>query len=337
MNNSPAIKKESSSTDLSLPVNIENLKYLFYMLHGETSTRVRTFKGPVYVTKDDIIQLIDSLISQLEVAHVKTYTINVGVGFDKDIVEKPYNDFKSYVWVEPYPTTEVIIKINFLYKDYDSGNPLKHGMLIRIAKGIKPANFFQIMASSDSDKIDDVGNLMCPIFCRTDHVNDKLSKDLLFVVSEWHAGQKQPRLLSGAYEFIKSHKRAIARCVHYSYSTVMILFLCYIAFQVPSLVSTAYQMSTFVAIIISSKLFVSICLNTGGNRAQKLFVNLSKISGTDVIFNITKGDDKENAEIIDSNKSLFNDARAIFIWTNIQSVFCGIIATIIFEIAKRLL
>lgn len=304
------VSKESGS--LSLEVNSERLKHLFYMLHGETTTRSRPFNGAIQVSKDDIVILVKEISEQLKLAHVRDCTIVVGVGFEKDFVEKPFSDFESYAWNEPDKTKEITIKINFLYEDYDSGNPLKHAVFIRIAKGIKPGNLLQLMASNDSDQLDNLENLMCPVFCRTDHVNDKLSKDIMRVVEDWHAGQKQPKLLSGGYELLKKHKVQVARTVHYSYSAAAVFVLAYCAFTIPSILEDQYILPALTSLVIFSKLILSVLMNVGGSRAQKVFSKLSDISGDDVIFDVTKGDDKEQSDTINKNKELFRDSRSIF-------------------------
>lgn len=324
----------SEGGSLSLEVNSERLKHLFYMLHGETTTRSRPFKGAIQVSKSDIVILIKDISEQLKLAHVRDCTIVVGVGFEKDFVEKPFSEFESYGWNEPDKTKEITIKINFLYEDYDSGNPLKHAVFIRIAKGIKPGNLLQLMASNDSNQLDNLENLMCPVFCRTDHVNDKLSKDIMRVVEDWHAGQKQPKLLSGGFELLKKHKIQVARTIHYSYSSAAVFVLAYCAFTIPDVLNSKYTLPALVTLIISSKLILSVLMNIGGSRAQKVFKSLSDISGEDVIFDVTKGDDKEQSDTINRNRELFKDSRSIFIWTNGQAIIASLIAAGIFEWLK---
>lgn len=328
---------ENDDRSLSLQIDNESLKHIFYMLHGEPTTRTQCFTGAILVNKTDIEQLVDSLVEQLHLTHVRDYTITVGVGFKKQLIEKSFEKFKKYKWTEPERTEEITIKLHFLYEDYESGNPLKHSFLVRIAKGIKPGNVLQLLATNDTDKLDNLENFMCPVFCRSDHVNDKLSKDLLSVVENWHAGQKQPRLLSGAYEFLRKHKRQVAIIVHYAIPTSVAFILCYFAFVVPFFIIENQRLPTYIALLIMSKILIEIFMNVSSSRANKVFNNLSKLSNEDVIFDITKGDDKDYAEIIDKNRDLFTNAKAIFIWTNIQAISASIMATVIFEILKKAL
>lgn len=323
------VSKESGS--LSLEVNSDRLKHIFYMLHGETTTRSRPFNGAIQVSKEDIVSLVTDIGEQLKLAHVRDCTITVGVGFEKDFVEKPLADFKSYAWNEPDKTKEITIKLNFLYEDYESGNPLKHAVFIRIAKGIKPGNLLQLMASNDSNQLDNLENLMCPVFCRTDHVNDKLSKDIMRVVEDWHAGQKQPKLISGSYEMLKTHKVQVARIIHYSYAAAAVFVLSYCAFSIPAFLEDKYILPALVSLVMFSKLAMSVLMNVGSFRAQDVFKNLSDISGDDVIFDVTKGDDKEQSETINKNNELFKDSRAIFLWTSMQAIAASLMAAGILE------
>ncbi len=326
----------NDASSLSLEVNSERLKHIFYMLHGETTTRSRPFKGAIQVSRNDVEILISDICEQLELAHVRDKTILVGVGFDKDFIEKPFSEFQSCNWNEPDKTKEITIKFAFLYEDFNSGNPLKHSIFIRISKGVKPGNILQLMASNDSEKLDDLENLICPVFCRTDHVNDKLSKDIMRVVEDWHAGQKQPQLLSEGYEFLKKHKTQVARIVHYSYSTAAVFALAYCAFSIPDIITVEkYILPAFVALVIVSKLVLSVFMNIGGARAQEVYGKLGGISGDDVIFDVTKGDDKEQSDTINKNTALFKESRSIFLWTNAQAVIASLIAAGILEWLKQ--
>lgn len=327
-------ESESVERSVSLEVNSDRLKHFFYMLHGEPTTRTRPFDGAVLVSKGDVIQLVKALMEQLRLVKVNDFTITVGVGFDKEFVEKSFSDFESTEWTDPDKTQEVTIKIHFLFNDYDTENPLKHSIFIRIAKGMKQGNLLQMLASNDSEKLDNLENLMCPVFCRTDHINDKLSKDLMRVVEDWHAGQKQPRLLSGGYEFLKKYKTQVARTIHYSIPASIVFILCYFAFLVPDLFSEKNRLPAYASLIIASKLAISFFLTIGANRANKAFNKLAKISGEDVIFDITKGDDKKQSDTINKNKDLFKDSRSIFLWTNGQAILASLIAAGIFEWLK---
>lgn len=328
------VNDSKSEKSLSVDIGPDRLKHIFYMLHGEPTTRIKSFEGAILVTKDDVLRLINQIIEQFKLTHIRDYTIVVGLGFENELVEKPFLDFSNSPCSEPEKTKEIVIKINFMYEDYDSGNPLKHAFFIRIAKGIKPGNLLQLLASNDNEALDNMEYLMCPVFCRTDHVNDKLSKDLISVVGKWHEGQKQPRLLSGSYEFLREHKSYVARAIHYSIPASIVFILCYFAFSIPDLISSKYQLPAFVSLIISSKVILSFFLSISGVRANKAFQSLSKISNEDVIFDITRGDNKEFSEVVDKNRDLFKSARSIFIWTNLQAIVSSIIASVVFEILK---
>jgi hypothetical protein len=324
---------ESTETKKALSVNIDHdrLKYFFYMMNGEPSSRIETFSGAILVSKDDIKVLIDSLVNKLKLAHIRDYVIKVGVGFDKTIVEKSYADFLIAKWNEPSNTKEIIIKINCMYEDYDTGNPLNHSMFIRIARKINSGNLFQILASSDLSKLDEFDNIMAPVFCKTDYLDDELSKSLMGAVSEWHKGQKQPSIISKTLSFAKKQKEKIARFVHYVYPAVSAGVMCVAAFTASNLLAGNKNLApSFLSILIVAVFLNSFFISYGARRARKLYESLSEISNQDVIFDITRGDDKENSERINDNKVLFSSAKGVFIWSLIQAVGASLIAASIF-------
>jgi len=340
MNQELLLKDTVNETDgkggLSLEIDNDRLKHFFYMLHGEPTTRTRALKGAVLVTKSDIDGLIKKIKEQLKLVHVVDATISISLGFEKDFIETSYDEFSKKDWQDSERTKEVIIRVHFMYEDLNRESTIKNSLFIRIAKGLKAGNIFQMLASSDMDSLDNIEDLMCPVFCRTDNINDKLSKDLLGVVEEWHSGQKQPNLMSGTYKFIKKHKINVARSVHFSLPAAITFILCYFAFLVPNLISSENHLSTYVSIIITSKLLLTFFLGVGGAKGKEVFGKLSKISHEDVIFDVTKGDDKEYSEVVNKNTELFSSARKTFLWINVQAISASIVAACIFEFFKTL-
>lgn len=324
----------SSSGALSLEVEAERLKHFFYMLHGEPSTRTRPFPGAILVTKDEVVSLIDSLIQQLELFHVDDYAINVNIGFKNQFIEKTFTDFKNSNWGDSERTEEITIKINFLYKDHSSGNPLKNSIFIRIARGIKPGNYLQLLASNDSEKLDNLEQLMCPLFCRTDHLSDRLSKAIMNVVEEWHAGQKQPPILKPVHNFFRNHKLAAARFVHYLYPIAVSFALFLFSFLIPLIGEGSEIYSYYFGMILLSFILISLLSDIGKDKATTVFQNLSELSSDDVIFDITKGDNKEYSEAFHNNNNHFKKFLKITFWTLAQSVVAGIVSSVIFDVVK---
>jgi len=331
----PAQLSTESKGRVAVEIDRDRLKHVFYLLHGESGSRTKVFPGAILVTKQDLERLIFSIVDQLKVAHVREYTINVGVGFEKEIVEKNFADFRSYSWGEPNKTKELIVKINFLYEDYDSGNPLKHAFFLRIARQINPGNFFQILASSDAEKLDNFESLLSPVFCRTDHINDELSKVLINVVSDWHKGQKQPQLLSTSYRFAKAHKERVARLVHYSYPAVSCFIVCLAALKLPAFIPAQSQPLPFFVVLIVLGMFLNTFFTDyGGRRARDIFNTLKTISGEDVIFEITQGDNKDYSERINKNNEAFSTARNRFAWSMGLNITASLLAAIVYEYLK---
>lgn len=324
----PKDSDSNGSKGLSVDIDHDRLRYFFYMMNGEPARRIESFCGAIAVSKADVEVLIDSLIDKLKLSQIRDFTIKIGVGFDKIVVEKSFDDFKAYQWNEPYSTKEVVIKINCMIEDYETGNPLNNSMFIRIAKKINSGNVLQIITSSDSSKIDDIDSLMCPVFCRTEYLHDELSKSLMGAVSDWHAGLKQPPILSKSHEFIKKNKRRVARTIHYLYPLVA-TFICIAALFITSkyLSSHSSYLAIVAAIVVSANYLIMFFTAYGARRARGMFEHMAKISSQDVIFDITRGDDKESSERINENEKSFSYAKATFAWSVIQNLVASLIAS----------
>jgi hypothetical protein len=324
----PKDTENNGSKGISVDIDHERLKYFFYMMNGEPARRTETFHGAIAVSKSDIEILVDCLIEKLKLSQIRDFTIKIGVGFNKVTVDKSYKEFKVSQWNEPHPTKEVVINIKCMIEDYETGNPLNHSMLIRIAKKINPANMLQIITSNDSAKIDDIDSLICPVFCRTEYLHDELSKSLMNAVTEWHEGLKQPPILSKAHEFVKKHKQRVARTIHYLYPLILSFFCIAMVFVANKYMANSPSlMAIFVSIVIGANYLIMFFTAYGSRRARAMFEHMAEISSQDVIFDITRGDDKESSERINENAKLFSSARSIFIWSILQNLAVTLIAT----------
>jgi hypothetical protein len=323
----PKDTENNGSKGISVDIDHNRLRYFFYMMNGEPARRTESLHGAIAVSKSDVEILVECLIEKLKLSQIRDFTIKIGVGFSKVIIEKSFDEFKEYQWNEPNPTKEVVINIKCMIEDYETGNPLNHSMLIRIAKKVNPANMLQILTSNDSAKIDDIDSLICPVFCRTEYLHDELSKSLMTAVTEWHGGLKQPPILSKAHEFVKKHKQRIARTIHYLYPLVLSFFCIALVFLANKYMANNPELFAVLAsIVIGANYLIMFFTAYGARRARKIFEYMAEISSQDVIFDITRGDDKESSERINENAKMFSSARSIFVWSILQNLIVSLIA-----------
>lgn len=325
---------KNDQKELSMLVDHENIKHLFYMLHGQLDTKTRTFSGDIEIEKQNIIELAETIVRILNAYHVDTYTTQVNIGFKNNSRTLSLEQFRSEGWNIPNKTIEISLKISFLYDDRDINGSVNHSIYIRFSEGLKPGNLLQLLASSDSEKLDNLEEFMSPIFCRTDSVRDEISQHLMSAVEAWHDSQGKIDTLSNSYKFFAKHKYKVAVSVHYIPPIAMTFLLCYATFSTIELFSPKYVPAAIGSIIIASGIFLIFSDKIGKSRADKIYRKLNTAEGKSISFNITKGDEKAHKEIINRNNKLFSDSKNIMIWTVVKTLTLSLIAGGLIEVIK---
>lgn len=311
----------------------EQLKSLFYLFAGKPDSRIKVFNKPIFIERDDIIELNDCITRKLKTHNIYTQITSLTVGFvGSDIHEYgTWEEFRSHHWQDPECIEELVIKWDFMVSLESYKMPQRHTLMVRISSDMKPGKFLQMIASGNSDDFDKVDVLTAPAFCRVDFINAQISKELINEVTDWFKGRKQPALIPSTYYFFKKKRQSIAEILHYS------ALLIYAVVWVSAFLWTATNIyeGEMPMQQIAIWLFVGITLLTlihkvGHVFASRIYRALDEIEGSKVVFEFTSGDKKKNSELINKNNEQGRKFIKESVWTLVVGVAASLIATYLY-------
>lgn len=311
----------------------EQLKSLFYLFAGKPDSRIKVFHKPVFIERNDIVELNDCITRKLKTHNIDSQITSLTIGYiGSDIQEYgTWEEFTLHHWQDPECIEELVIKWDFMVSLESYEIPQRHTLMVRISSDMKPGKFFQMMVSGNSDDFDKVDVLSAPAFCRVDFINAQISKELINEVSDWFKGRKQPVLIPSAYYWFKKRRQGIAELLHYS-ALLMYGFVWVAAFLWVGTNSYEVEMPMQH---IAIWLFVGVTVLTpihkvGHILASRIYAALDELEGSKVVFELTSGDKKKNSELIDTNKQQGKKFIRESIWSLALNIAAGLIATYLY-------
>jgi hypothetical protein len=201
-----------SGNDLVARVPKEQLKSLFYLFSGKPDSRIKTFEDAVQISKQDILELHDSISAKLATHDIDAVIATVKVGYEGSQLSEfgTWAEFSEHSFIEPEKVEEIVVKWDFLVSVREYANPQRHTVLFRVSREMKPSQLFHMLGAGNHDELDQVDVMSCPAFCRVDFINAQISKELINLVSDWYSGRKEPELIEPVLYKLKKHKNVLA-------------------------------------------------------------------------------------------------------------------------------
>ncbi|MCW8832119.1 MAG: hypothetical protein OQK09_04880 [Colwellia sp.] len=311
----------------------EQLKSLFYFFAGKPDSRIKVYHKPLYLEVSDIIELNDCISRKLQIHNIDAKITSLNIGYeDSDMQEfGTWAEFQEHHWQAPECVEEVVIKWDFMVDIQGYESPQRHTLLVRISSDMKPGKFMQMMASGNSDDFDQVDVLTAPAFCRVDFINAQISKELINEVTDWVKARKEPALITDFYYWFKKRRQRLAELTHHSV-TLMYALLWVSSFL---WINTHQYSGDMTVKITAIWLFLGLYgFNPVGKighiLASRVYGALDDINGQKVVFSLTSGDKKANAEAIDINKKHGKTFIKQTIWSLVLNIVAGIAATYLY-------
>lgn len=290
---------EGGSGELTARVPKENLKSLFYLIAGKPDSRIKTFKDPIQLRKDDLLELNHSISSKLATHNIDAVITTVKVGYEGSQLGEfgTWAEFEAHVFSEPEKVEEVVIKWDFLVSVREYMQPQRHTVLFRVSRELKPSQIFHMLGAGNHDEIDQVDVMSCPAFCRVDFINAQISKELINVVSDWYEGRNEPEMIEPLLYKLKKRRNGLAvlteQWLMFSWAMLVASFFYW-------RVSVDYSGTPPLGIGLIATFLAVYSLRPAGrvagalvNRAYKA---ISELDGSSVVFEITSGDRKRIAQ-----------------------------------------
>ncbi|EJL6503411.1 hypothetical protein ACN1YD_003373 [Vibrio cholerae] len=327
-----SLKNEQGAVVAKLPK--EQLKSLFYLFAGKPDSRIKVYHKPLFIELDDIKELNECITRKLQTNHINAQITSLTIGYEGSDIQEfgTWLEFIEHHWQSPECVEEVVIKWDFMVDIHGYEVAQRHTLLVRISGDMKPGKFMQMMVSGNYDDFDQIDVMTAPSFCRVDFINAQISKELINEVTDWINARRQPALITDFYYWFKKRRQSIATFVHHSFIFMYSLLWTASFLWFDSNIYPSVDIPTkYVAVWLFFGLYGFTPIGKIGHYlASKVYSALDEINGKKVVFNITSGDKKSNAEAIDSNKQhgrLFLRQTA---WSLFLNVVAGILASYLY-------
>lgn len=296
---------DDADRELTARVPKENLKSLFYLFAGKPDSRIKTFKDPIQLRKEDLLELHQSISLKLETHNIDAVITTVKVGYEGSQLGEfgTWAEFESHVFSEPERVEEIVLKWDFLVRVREYVNPQRHTLLFRVSKELKPSQIFHMLGAGNHDEIDQVDVMSCPAFCRVDFINANISKELINVVSDWYAGRHEPEMIEPFFYKIKKKRNGLAlfteQWLMFSWAMLVASF-CYWK------VNVHFSGTPPLGIGLIGLFLAVYSLRPAGRVAASLvnraYKAISQLDGSSVVFEVTSGDRKKIAQQKSENR-----------------------------------
>lgn len=310
--------------DLTARVPKEQLKSLFYLFAGKPDSRIKTFKQPIQLRRQDLLELHQSISTKLATHNIDAVIGTVKIGYEGSQIGEfgTWAEFETHVFSEPERIEEVVVKWDFLVSVKEFVNPQRHTVLFRVSKELKPSQIFHMLGAGNHDELDQVDVMSCPAFCRVDFINARISKELINVVSEWYEGLIEPEMMAPYLYSLKQHRNVLClfldQWLQLSWALLVasILFWKFVSGYAGAPPLGLGLMAVFLAVYSMRPIsrFAGLLVN-------RVYKSIAELDGSNVVFEITSGDKKRIAQLKQDNKkkggkflreSIFNIALNIF-------------------------
>jgi hypothetical protein len=313
MSDSPERKRMDmeivDANEVVAKVSKETLKSLLYMVAGKPDSNIKLFRARIRIQPSDIVELNDMIQQKLSNHDVAAAITTVSVNYLSDEIEQygVWAEFVEHKWNTHKETESITVKWDFIVKLPLYQLPQRHTVVVKIASKITPLHVMQAMFSKDPDEMENLDSEIAPCVCRIDFINHVLSDEIMRIVEQWHKARIKP-LYDPTYEkFLKKHKTAIARTIHYSIPFFATTFAAgvlnkYVATTYATTASlTVGILKEFMFWLLGSAVVIAFMLQIGRWIASSAFDAINSY-GEHAIFDFTNGDKNRQNKLEQKNK-----------------------------------
>lgn len=313
---------------------LKNYKAVYNAMTAKPDCRSKAYPKRVVVDLEDIYDLNGRIFEKFRTQYEDAgFSVNIIVSIKgRQKLEFPnWKSFEEHKWVETEIIIGMVLVWEFNVKLPKYSVPQKHTLMVKLSNGIRPEEVFGLIISGKLDEIEEIDQGMCPIVARMDFIDSGIGNEVLEIVSDWTKGLKNSDSKRGGITvLLQRNKRKFAYALNYFTSFVALLcsviiinnFLIYLPIQ------TMGELKNDQACAMVNLLFVCMIGWFIVKKISELISNaifqILTDYGNEHIFNITKGDKKQQDEF---RKAERNDRKKIVVNLGITvliNIICGI-------------
>lgn len=317
---------------------ITNYKSVYQAMTAKQDCKTKIFSRNVRVTKDDIADLNNRVVSKLRNYKNAGFSINVNVTFDKkqSLEFSTWDEFENHDFHETSAINSITIIWEFCAVLPQYNIPQKHVLVVKIADALKPQEMLNIVFTGKLENLEDIEKQMYPVVARVDYINFVLGDELIKIVEEWtNSLELQDSEISTFYRFARKHKRKISFLINYV--SLVIILACGIKIFNQTWRSFDVQLLSMVSIdnickiswVLGGIVAVVIVFYKLAEWMANTFYRTMDVQYDNHVFYINNGDSNLHKSIERKKKKNVHFAVGSIVGTIVINVFCSIISSVI--------
>lgn len=281
---------------------VTEYKAVYQAMTAKHDCKSKIFDRNVKVSKDDICELNDRVVSKLQNYNDAGFSVSVNVTYEgrESIEFSSWQEFEQHNFIESSAINSITIiwEFNALLPQYKV--PQKHVLVVKIADGLKPEEMINILFTGKLENMQDIEKQMYPVVARVDFINYVLGDELLNIVNEWNKGLEiQDYCEDGKVKpFLVKHRRKIAFAINYIPFILTILFAIQTFntflnnLQVDKVAELSISNVTGMTWVIGLLVFTIIFVFKTAEWMANVFFNSLGVDESFHVFNLNNGDKK---------------------------------------------
>jgi len=326
------LKEDSQELVIKTDLSKEAFQTVFRYLFSKENSLIELFPNSIIVNIKDLEDLNRQINQKLAQYDVLGITFDAVASYENKKSEQysSWDKFFNDDWSTPNVLDQLLLNWRFMIKFPKIDKPTSYVVSVRLASALKPQHLIQAIFSKDPEDIDKIEMELVPMCCRVDFVDPMLSQELMNIVSDWNKGRPSPEYVFPIIKKIKKHSELIGFILRYSIPILSIVAC--IIYYWNKTHNLDLSLPATTSLIVSSILWLVttstvLFITAGIGYLISVYIRRQLYSfGRFTIFNLTKGDNKRQADLEAKSKNSFwkfliSGCFAI-LWNIVAAIVC---------------
>ncbi len=315
-------------------------KSMFYQMNAKPDSMLKAFPQKIIICKEDIIDLNERIKEKIKLnyeddGYIATVTVNLK---NKNVITFTcWEEFIQHNWTETSYIVSISMQWNFNIRIAGYSMPQNHNLVVKLTNGLRPEEMLNFIFSGNLEDFDEIEMNAFPVIARVDFIQSLLGEELLNIVGKWVDGLKPNNDIKNPILLImKKYRKKVAQYFEYVcliMTTILLIgvenYFVRDCLRVESFQHfTGEQLNKVIIFFTICMLFIYLSKKFFEKRAYSIYERLSQY-GSVYIFNITRGDQKVQSDILNKDKMNGKKILTKFFLSLVFNVACGVIASLL--------
>jgi hypothetical protein len=317
--------QNDSSRDISQKsqFSIQEFQSYYYKFNAKPDRETKFFREDKIVSREDIIELNNSIQEKLNLNECVTTMTNITVAYNNDrtVEYSNWTVFENEQWSTSAVIRSIIITWDFTLslKGYDI--PQRHTVKFRIGTRLKPKDLMELMWNHDDEA--EIHEAFAHSICTIDFINPLISSEVFLIVENWHKALPDNFFENRTQKYLSRHSTKI----EYLISVILLFSGCLLIYGVSKVYlkliwtdsfNQQFYYRVFGGILLTFLFFYTLIIIAKSWSKRSWYI-LTRLKPSN-IFTITKGDINNIKKNKEKNKNAINEVLKNIVVTIVVAI-----------------